>query len=145
MKDQIARSLSRLGVSADFLTFFGLALAALSGWLLSRGEFFMGGLSLLGSGLVDMMDGAVARVSGKASAFGGILDSSLDRYGDACVFAGLGFYFWETGRPELAALTLSAWTGAFLISYVRARAECERQSCRVGVWERGGGVGKLRV
>ena len=98
---------------------------------------------MLASGLVDMMDGAVARVSKTESVFGGILDSSMDRYGDGFVFGGLIFYFARQGRIETAALAMSAWLGAFLISYVRARAECEVDSCRVGFWERGERVGVL--
>ena len=145
MKTKIAEFLHRIGISANFLTLSGLFLAALSGWLLFRGELFWASAALLASGLVDLMDGAVARVSGKASAFGGILDSSLDRYGDAFVHAGLVFYFFKLGRMELAALSASAWTGSFLISYVRARAECEMDSCRVGFWERGERLGVLTL
>ena len=143
MKNQIAKFLHTLGISANFLTLLGLALAALSGWLIFQGEFFWASAALLSSGLVDMLDGAVARVSGKADAFGGILDSSLDRYGDAFVWIGFLFYFFQTVRADLAALSASAWTGSFLISYVRARAECEIDSCRVGFWERGERLGVL--
>ena len=145
MKNKIALILHRLGISANFLTLFGLALAGLSGWLAYQGNFFWASAALLGSGLVDLMDGAVARVSGKASPFGGIFDSTLDRYGDAFIFTGLVFYFSQRGRSDLAALSASAWTGSFLISYVRARAECEMDSCRVGFWERGERLGVLTL
>ena len=143
MKNQIAKFLHKLGISANFLTLLGLALAALSGWLIFQGEFFWASAALLSSGVVDMLDGAVARVSGKADAFGGILDSTLDRYGDAFVWIGFLFYFFQTVRVDLAMLSASAWTGSFLISYVRARAECEIDSCRVGFWERGERLGVL--
>ena len=145
MKNRFARFLYRLGISANFLTLFGLTLAAFSGWLILRGEHFAAAIALLFSGLVDLMDGEVARVSGKQSRFGGILDSSFDRYGDAFMFAGLMAHFFMTGRADLAALTASGWTGAFLISYVRARAECEVDSCRVGFWERGERIGVLVI
>jgi len=145
MKTKIALLLHRLGISANFLTLFGLALAGLSGWLVFQGSFFWASAALLASGLVDMLDGAVARVSGKATPFGGIFDSTLDRYGDAFIFAGLVFYFSGTSRLDLAFLSASAWIGSFLISYVRARAECEMDSCRVGFWERGERLGVLTL
>ena len=145
MKTKIALAIHRLGISANFLTVSGLILAALSGWLIFRGEFFLASAVLLTSGIFDMLDGAVARVSGKESAFGGILDSSLDRYGDSFLFAGLVFYFFQLNRLDLAVLSVSAWTGSFLISYVRARVECEFDSCRVGFWERGERLGVLIV
>ncbi len=88
MKTVIAKWLHRLGVSADALTYLGLLLALLSGWLIFRFELFYAGLALAASGFIDMLDGEVARVSGKKSDFGGILDSSLDRYGDGFVFGG---------------------------------------------------------
>ena len=143
MKNKIASFLHRFGVSPNQLTFLGLALAALSGWLIFQNYLFWASAALLASGLVDMLDGAVARVSGKQSIFGGILDSTLDRYGDGFVFAGLLFHFGEAGRYDLAGLALSAWLGAFAVSYVRARGECERVSCRVGFWERGERIGVL--
>ncbi len=145
MKNKIALFLHRLGISANFLTVSGLLLAACSGWLIFRGEFFFAAIVLLSSGLFDMLDGAVARASGKDTVFGGILDSSLDRYGDSFLFAGLIFYFFQNNRLDLAALSASGWTGSFLISYIRARAECEMDSCRVGFWERGERVGVLII
>jgi CDP-diacylglycerol--glycerol-3-phosphate 3-phosphatidyltransferase len=99
---------------------------------------FEAGCLLLFSGLLDLLDGAVARVSGAASnPFGGILDSSLDRYGDAFVFIGLIFYLFERAAVGYAALAMSALAGSFLISYVRARSESAGRPCRVGYWERG--------
>ena len=145
MKNKIALLLNRLGVSANFLTVSGLLLAAWSGWLIFRGDLFWASATLLLSGVSDMLDGAVARVSKKESVFGGIFDSSLDRYGDAFVFTGLIFYFFQNNRLDLAALSASAWTGSFLISYVRARSECEIDSCRVGFWERGERLGVLII
>ena len=99
--------------------------------------FFWAGVSLLLSGFLDLMDGAVARLSKTTNSFGGILDSSLDRYGDGFVFAGLFLFCERHGNTWAALLAVSAWLGSFLISYVRARAECEIPKCRVGFWERG--------
>ncbi len=143
MKTQIAKFLHRIGISANILTVTGLLLAALAGWLVYQEELFWAAAVLLASGIVDLLDGAVARVSGKDSPFGGIFDSSLDRYGDAFVFMGTVLYFFQQEQPGLAVFSMSAWTGSFLISYIRARAECEIDSCRVGFWERGERLGVL--
>jgi phosphatidylglycerophosphate synthase len=143
IKNKIAEVLHRLGISANFLTLIGLVLAGCSGWFAFQGQLFLAGVALFASGLVDMMDGAVARISKTESVFGGILDSSMDRYGDGFVFSGIILHFTQQGRVEAAILTMSAWLAAFLISYVRARAECELDSCRVGFWERGERIGVL--
>jgi len=137
IKETIAAFLYKQGISANFLTYLGLGLALLSGVLIYSGSFFWAGGVLLLSGLCDLLDGAVARLSKKPGVFGGILDSSMDRYGDAFVFAGVLFFYFGVGDLLYAVLTFSALVGSFLISYVRARAECEIENCRVGFWERG--------
>ena len=137
LKNYIAALLCNLGVSANTLTMAGLLLALATAFLIYSGSFFWAGVVLLLSGAFDLLDGAVARLSKKPGAFGGILDSSMDRYGDAFVFAGILFFYFGMGDLLYAILTLSALVGSFLISYVRARAECEIENCRVGFWERG--------
>ena len=136
LKTAFARGFIRLRISADLLTVAGLLLAGYCGWLIVQGSFFPAGIVLLLSGFLDMMDGAVARAAGTQSRFGGILDSSLDRYGDAAVLGCAAFYYSRYNEP-LSVVALVALTGSFAISYIRARAECEIDDCRVGFWERG--------
>ena len=143
LKNNIAQFLVRIGVSANFLTAAGLGVAALSGFFALRGQFIYAGVFLLLSGALDMLDGAVAREAKTDKPFGGILDSTLDRYGDVFVLGGVLFYCVGAGRILFAALALSAIIGSFVISYVRARAECEIDSCRTGFWERGERMGYL--
>ncbi|MBI3252766.1 MAG: CDP-alcohol phosphatidyltransferase family protein [Candidatus Omnitrophica bacterium] len=137
LKTKIAFFLFRAGVSADFLTVAGLALAFTAGWFIWSGLFFWAGVFVLFSGVLDLLDGAVARASEVAHPFGGILDSSLDRYGDGFIFGGAALFYAGAGKLLYAALALGALLGAFSISYIRARAECEMETCRVGFWERG--------
>lgn len=137
MKAMVARKLIRLGMGANFLTITGLFLAFGVGWLVFHGNFFAAGCVLLLSGLFDLLDGTVARASGTQSKFGGILDSSMDRYGDGFVFGGILLFYANLYRPQFIILSISALLGSFSISYVRARAECEMDHCRVGFWERG--------
>ena len=137
IKNQIASALNRFGVSANFLTVLGLFFALVSAAFIYRRQFFWAGTALLISGALDLLDGAVARAAGNAGNFGGVLDSSLDRYGDGVILGALVVHFAAMGRIVYATLALSALVGSFAISYVRARAECEVESCRIGFWERG--------
>lgn len=136
-KQTLARFLIRLRVSANFLTCFGLFMAFASAYFIWMGDLFLAGWALLFSGLLDLLDGAVARESKKVSAFGGIFDSSLDRYGDGAVMGMLVIYFARAEDFLFSFLALLALIGAFSVSYIRARAECEVESCRAGFWERG--------
>lgn len=137
IKNKLAENLVRLGVSANFLTLGGLFLAFCAGVLIYYGNFFIAGVVLLMSGLFDVLDGAVARASGAQGPFGGILDSSLDRYGDGAVLGAVAVYYGRFADLRLSILAVVALVGSFAISYIRARAECEIDHCRVGFWERG--------
>ncbi len=95
-----------------------------------------GGLLILIGGAFDMLDGIVARTSGRATKFGAFLDSVLDRYSDAFLFLSLSYYLAAQGDHTGAFLSLGTLVGAFLISYARARAEGLGQSCHTGIMER---------
>jgi len=137
LKERFGLLLHKAGVSADLITVAGLVIAFFSGVFSFKGLFFWAGALLLLSGLLDLLDGAVARASKKTGVFGGIFDSSLDRYGDAFAFGGVALFYAHIGNVVFTALALSALVGSFATSYVRARAECVLPSCRVGYWERG--------
>jgi phosphatidylglycerophosphate synthase len=137
LKNNIGAFFHRIGISANFVTGVGLVTAFCAGSFISKGFFFLGGILCLLAGVLDLLDGAIARASGNPKKFGAVLDSSLDRYGDGFIFGGILFYCAINGRTLYAGLALSALLGAFLVSYVRARAECLVEKCRVGFWERG--------
>lgn len=137
IRSNLGNVLHRAGISADALTWGGLAAATVAGWLAFDGRFLEAATALLVAGIFDLLDGSVARAGGKAGPVGGVLDSSLDRYGDGFIFAGLILYFAREGSYDLALWGFSALFGSFLVSYVRARGECEVDDCRIGFWERG--------
>lgn len=137
IKHQIAVGLSEAGVSANFITFLGLFVALIAGFQISQGRFVSAGCAMLISGFLDMLDGTVARLQENLHYFGGILDSVLDRYGDAFLYGGVMYYCATEGSIMYFFLAFSALVAAFGVSYVRARAECEIENCRVGFWERG--------
>ncbi len=134
----LVRGLLRLGVSPDLVTVLGTAgvvLAALvcfpQGWL------WQGVLVVTVFVLSDMLDGQMAKVSGKASAWGAFLDSTSDRLGDAAVFGGLALYYVGPGdNGALVALALYNLTAGSVTSYARARAEALGMEAKVGIAER---------
>ena len=85
----------------------------------------------------DLIDGAMARRSGRVSSFGAFLDSTLDRIGDAAIFGGLAMYFVGPGDNDwLAALAIYCLTMGSVTSYARARAESLGFDAKVGIAER---------
>ena len=88
------------------------------------------------AGLFDMLDGAVARTGNKASQWGGVFDSVIDRYSDFLILGGILAYFSKQGDFGMTLLILIIVCGTFLISYVRARAELAIPKCAVGIMER---------
>src|SRR5918995_1572488 len=134
----LAERLVRLGVTADAVTVFG-TVGAVAGALVfyARGEFFVGTLVIWAFVMLDMVDGAVARLRGGSGRFGAVLDSTLDRAADAAVFGALLWWFSGPGdsRPLVLACLLCLVLGT-LISYVKARAEGAGLRCDVGLVER---------
>lgn len=140
----IAEAIARTGVSPNTLTFIGLAVGLLAAIFFARGEQLLAGLTLLVAGFFDIMDGAVARVLRRETAFGGVLDSVVDRYVDFLIFAGIIYAFTTGGIAEASFMQgwgwvwgVSAIVGSFMVSYIRARAEAAGSGkLDVGIAER---------
>ena len=98
-----------------------------------------GGFIILAAGLFDMMDGRLARMSGKSSLFGALWDSTLDRYSELVSLFGICLVFLLTDKGEwfwMGVMTFAAMTGSVMVSYVRARAEGLDIECKVGFMQR---------
>ncbi len=134
--DGFARRLVRLGVSPNTLTAGGLILAVVSGLLVARGEYLWAGIALAVAAPFDAMDGAVARAGGRVSRFGALLDSTLDRYGEAAVLAGLGYHLSRRGESVGVLLAFVALFGSLMVSYLRARSEGLGIDNKVGLFTR---------
>jgi CDP-diacylglycerol--glycerol-3-phosphate 3-phosphatidyltransferase len=101
-----------------------------------KGEFFTGVLWVAGFVVFDLFDGAVARSSSKGiSKWGAVLDSTLDRLSDAAIFIGALLFFIENDDP-LVPLIIIAAVAAFMVSYIKARAESLNIVCDGGIAER---------
>lgn len=133
---RIVALMAALGVSPNTLTFVGWAINVVAAFFLSKGMFFVAGLVVLGAGIFDMLDGRVARKTGKVTVFGGFFDSVLDRYSDLSLLIGLLVYYGSINRPLYVILTALAMTASVMISYARARSENCIPSCKVGFLER---------
>ncbi len=119
----VARLLRAVGLSPNAVTLLGLAVTAVAGHFASRGLFLWAGLTLLVASAMDMLDGALARLTGKANKFGAALDSVVDRVAEAVVLLGVLMHFVRTGDNPGAYLAFGATVASFMVSYIRARGE----------------------
>ena len=131
-----AELVAKTRISPNIVTALGLLVALVTAWVLSTGHFFWGGFLVLGSGAFDMLDGAVARISGRSTRFGAILDSTFDRLSEAALFLGLLAYYANQGSFQEVVLVGAALVGSMMTSYVRARAEVLGLKCEVGLFTR---------
>jgi len=132
----VARTLARHGISPNTLTLVGLVINGGAAVLYALGFIVAGGITILFAGLFDMLDGAVARLRGAPSGFGGFLDSVVDRYSDFLIFGGVLTYFARKGDLLMTLVSAVVLCGAFMVSYARARAETVIPKCAVGLMER---------
>jgi len=134
----LVRALIRRGVSPNVVTTLGTLVVIGSGIAFGYGAIRLGGALLLASGLLDILDGQVARQGAKMTTFGAFYDSTLDRVGEGAVFSGLIFYFLTGPIPSAykvpaIAAGLVGLVASLLVSYTRARAESLGVECKVGI------------
>ena len=121
--DPPARALLALHVHPNAITMAGFAVAVGAAYLVAQGHLLAGGIVMLAGAAMDMFDGAVARLGGKASTFGAMLDSVMDRLSEAAVLFGL-LVFYVRGADDVGAyLAFGALAASIMVSYARARAE----------------------
>lgn len=129
----IGKQLGRMGATPNSVTTISLILAVLASLAYASKAPLLGALGLVSSGIVDMLDGAVARATGKTTKFGAVYDPVLDRYAEFAVIVGIamgGFTEW--------IWAVFALFGMVMASYTRARAESSGglTNCAVGIAER---------
>jgi len=156
--DPFVGMLVAIGLSADHLTVFGFTLSIAAALEFAVGHFRTGATLALASGICDIVDGQLARKSGKVTRFGAFFDSTLDRVAEAALFIGFACYYLfrlvdMTTHPSqvianlqhglepltfmlIALMAVLAMVGSFMVSYTRARAEGLGIECKVGLFER---------
>ena len=133
----LVKILIKLRISANLISTIGGVGSTISAlYFFPKGEFFTGVLWVAGFVIFDLFDGAVARSSSKGiSKWGAVLDSTLDRLSDAAIFIGALLFFIENDDP-LVPLIIIAAVAAFMVSYIKARAESLNIVCDGGIAER---------
>lgn len=119
----IARFLVAVHISPNMITVAGFAVSAIAAYLISEGGLVVGGAVMLTGAIMDLFDGAVARLTNTASRFGAFLDSMLDRLGEAAVLFGLLLFYARDGHELGALLAFGTVVLSIMVSYSRARAE----------------------
>ena len=134
----IVNLLLRLGVSPDAVTLVGTVGVATGALVFfPQGELLTGVLVITAFVFSDLIDGAMARASGRVSVFGNFWDSTLDRFGDAAIFGGLVLYFAGPGDSDLYLyLSLYCLVTGSVTSYARAKAESLGLDAKGGIAER---------
>jgi CDP-diacylglycerol--glycerol-3-phosphate 3-phosphatidyltransferase len=136
LTDPVALAVARTGLTPNALTALGLAGSLGAAALVAGGHFLIGGLVMLAAAALDLLDGALARATGRVTAFGGVFDSVLDRLGEAAVLGGVLFHFSQGGHRQEVVLAFIAVVGSMTVSYVRARAEAAGLKLTDGIFTR---------
>ena len=134
--EPIALFLGRLGFTPDALTVVGFGIVVAAAFAAAAGQWVLTALILIFGTLFDGLDGTLARATGKTSDFGAFLDSTMDRAGEAVIYAGIAAGAAMNGKTEVIGLaTLALGTGS-LVSYVRARGEGLGVCANIGIAQR---------
>lgn len=128
--------LAKTPVTPNALTWFGFLLAIVAAVLISLEYLLIAGIVLLIAGFFDLLDGALARHTNRASRFGAILDSTLDRLSEGALLLGILVFY--AGEPSTLGILLAgiALLGSLLVSYIKARGEALGLECQAGFFTR---------
>jgi CDP-diacylglycerol--glycerol-3-phosphate 3-phosphatidyltransferase len=131
----VVRLAMALHLTPNTITVIGLGITIVAATLVALDWLLLGAAILTAGSLLDAVDGALARAQGSGTAFGGFLDSTLDRAGEAILFIGVGTWLLRTQpEPVLPMLALMiALAGSFLVSYTHARAQGIGLAASVGL------------
>ena len=135
--DPVAKLMLRLGVSPDVVTLAGtVATCAAALICFPEQRWFLGALLIAFFVSFDLLDGTMARMSGRSGPWGAFLDSTLDRVADGAIFGGMLLGFANLGDLRTATAALACLVGGAVVSYAKARAESINVECNVGIAER---------
>jgi CDP-diacylglycerol--glycerol-3-phosphate 3-phosphatidyltransferase len=129
-------ALGRTKLSPDHLTAFGLLLSIPTALAIGSGHLWVGLALLVGAAVPDLLDGALAKASGRASVRGAFFDSVCDRVTDTFVLGGIAWYLQDRYHGHAAMLPFALLGASLLISYERAKAESLGYNAKGGLMER---------
>ena len=137
--DPVADWLVLRGVHPNTITVIGTLCSIIGGVIYATGHISTAGIWLGVTALFDVIDGTVARRSGKSSTFGAFFDSTLDRVADGAVMGGLAVFYASSvvhHSTTMVIVCIAGILGAFLTSYTRARAESLGIDAKIGFLQR---------
>jgi CDP-diacylglycerol--glycerol-3-phosphate 3-phosphatidyltransferase len=134
--DPIVAVLAKAHVTPNAVTLVGVLGAAGAAVLLARGQFLAGGIVVLAAGAMDLLDGALARATGRVTPFGAVFDAVMDRVSEAAVLFGILYYYVDRNAGQETLLAFAAIVGSMLVSYVKARGEVLGITIREGLFTR---------
>jgi CDP-diacylglycerol--glycerol-3-phosphate 3-phosphatidyltransferase len=133
----IGNSIRKSGISADMITTVGIVMAFAAAIAIGSGALRLGFLLLVLTGIPDLLDGAVAKASGKSTLRGAFFDSVSDRLTDGLLFGGIAYYLAASGEaPWVVMLPVAGYITASIVSYIRAKADALGFDARGGLVER---------
>jgi len=132
----VGSALERTGLAPDHVTALGLILAITTAWAIASGRLGLGLGLLITSAVLDVLDGALAKASGRSSMRGAFFDSVCDRVADMLVLGALAWYMLDRYRGHIALLPVAVLGASFVVSYERAKAESLGFSAKGGLMER---------
>ena len=121
--EPIALGLGRLGLTPDALTLVGFGITVVGAAILALQHWSLGGIVVFLGGAFDMLDGTLARATGRVSRLGAFMDSVFDRWGESIVYVGIVAGGVLAGHQWVPILGAAALAAAFMVSYVRAKSE----------------------
>ncbi len=119
----IAVGFGRLGLTPNHLTLIGFGIAIIAAAVAAQQAWIVAGVLLVVGGVFDLFDGALARATGTTSRLGAFMDSVFDRAGEGVVYVGIATGCVAADFGLGAVLAGAAMASAFMVSYVRAKAE----------------------
>ena len=132
----LVKQFSKWGLSPNSCSIGGVIITAIGATAFLVGFIRLAGILVLLGGICDTIDGLLARTTGKASRFGALLDSTVDRYAEFIMFFGIAAHFFYIDDFGTAAGTFLAMCGSFMVSYSRARAESLGIEANLGLMQR---------
>lgn len=129
----VARLLIAMRFSPNIITFTGTMMNILPAYLFATGQIGWAGWAMVWAATFDLMDGKIARLTGKSFRSGAVYDSVMDRFGEGIVMMGLAIYF---RNSWVLYFVLAAIIGSMTVSYARAKAESLGIACKEGTMQR---------
>ena len=132
----LIKILTRWGINPNSFTIAGLIITSMAAVAFIMGHLRLGGFLILLGGLCDTIDGSLARFANKATHFGAMFDSAVDRYSEFVMFFGMLVYFVMSKDYPTSVVAFFGLCGSIMVSYSRARAESLGFDSKVGIMQR---------